>query len=86
MSHRAPAVGRDVLYVSHGTPVRRDGTQAYESVHRPTKITEVDPEQPGRVGLHVVNPTGQFFRPLSEGGAVYDETGLLAGTWQPQEV
>lgn len=33
--------GRIVHYVSHGSPVKDDGTQTFESVCRPAMITEV---------------------------------------------
>lgn len=36
-----PSVGRIVHYVSHGTPVREDGTQAFPSVCRAAIVTEV---------------------------------------------
>lgn len=55
-----PSVGRDVHYVSHGTPSRPDGTQAYESACRAAKITQVNSD--GTVGLCVINPTGLFFQ------------------------
>ncbi|MFM9590688.1 hypothetical protein ACKI16_29300 [Streptomyces scabiei] len=66
-------VGRAVHYVSHGTPVRPDGSQAYRSVCRAATVTEVDPDQVERVGLAVHNPTGTFFRPLEGGGCMQDE-------------
>lgn len=36
-----PSVGRIVHYVSHGTPIRPDGTQAYTQQCRAATITEV---------------------------------------------
>jgi hypothetical protein len=36
-----PSVGRIVHYLSHGSPVREDGTQAYKSECRAAIITEV---------------------------------------------
>jgi hypothetical protein len=71
-----PSVGRIVHYVSHGSPIREDGTQAYESVCRAAIITEVPRSltaEPfdgcpngtdGRwiAGLAVLNPTGAHFR------------------------
>lgn len=36
-----PSVGRIVHYVSHGTPIRLDGTQAYTSRCRAAIITDV---------------------------------------------
>jgi hypothetical protein len=67
-----PSVGRVVHYVSHGTPVREDGTQAYPAVCRAAVITSVEnaPVDPERVyliedgydvGMCVLNPTGLFF-------------------------
>lgn len=61
-------VGKVVHYVSHGTPVRLDGTQAYTAQCRAATITEVNAEEPDQVGLCVANPTGLFFHPLSDGG------------------
>lgn len=54
-----PAVGRIVHYVSHGTPVKPDGSQAYASECRAAVVTEVDDGH--TVGLCVLNPAGQFF-------------------------
>ena len=68
-----PSVGRIVHYVSHGTPVRKDGTQAFTSQCRAAIVTEVDQQDPSRVGLAVLNPAGQFFHPLAAGGCSYDE-------------
>lgn len=50
-----------VHYVSHGTPVREDGTQAYPSACRAAVVTETYTDDPDAVGLSVLNPTGQFF-------------------------
>ena len=78
-----PSVGRIVHYVSHGTPVQPDGTQAYYSRCRAATITEVayadrQCTQPiGDVGLCVTNPTGLFFHSLADGGCGFhdgDET------------
>lgn len=93
-----PSVGRVVHYVSHGTPVREDGTQAYTSVCRAAVITEVRlitgagdaPEAsehwgyiPQAVALAVLNPTGMFFSP----DVVQDEDGHQGGTWHwPERV
>ncbi len=68
---QVPSVGRIVHYVSHGTPVREDGTQAYTSQCRAADITEVDPSA-YRAGLMVKNPTGLFFHSLADGGSDYD--------------
>lgn len=72
-----PTVGRIVHYVSYGTPVRADGSQAYTSECRAAIITAVHPltgvdaaqaeveqwdtEYRYDVDLCVLNPTGQFF-------------------------
>ncbi len=64
-----PSVVRAVHYVSHGTPVRADGTQAYASKCRAATITEVT-EGSTDVGLAVFNPEGMFFQrgvPYNEG-------------------
>lgn len=89
-----PSVGRIVHYVSHGTPVREDGSQAYESVCRAAVITEVGDYPPGipedarhnvavPVGLAVLNPTGTFFNR----GVMQSEIGREGGTWHfPERV
>lgn len=71
---QTPSVGRIVHYVSHGSPVRADGTQQYLSECRAAVITEVGPgllpegvdaeidSDAEVVGLCVLNPTGLFFR------------------------
>lgn len=81
-----PGVGRIVHYVSHGTPIREDGSQAFGSRCRAAIVTEVDTSD--TVGLCVLNPTGMFFNrtvvhdegaacPSDEcGGRHYD-----GGTW-----
>lgn len=64
MTEQKPSVGRIVHYVSHGTPIRGDGTQAYKSECRAAIITAVRGEanEHGEcVSLCVLNPTGQFF-------------------------
>ena len=76
---QTPTVGRIVHYVSHGTPVRADGTQAFAPACRAAIVTEVDPADPARVGLAVLNPTGQFFQALAAGGCSYDEGGETVG-------
>ncbi|WP_262702061.1 MULTISPECIES: hypothetical protein [Streptomyces] len=69
---QTPSVGRVVHYVSHGTPARPDGSQAFRQECRAAIVTEVDKEDPTRVGLAVLNPSGLFFHPLA-GGCVLDE-------------
>lgn len=54
-----PSVGRIVHYVSHGTPVQPDGTQAFTSEPRAAIITAVHNDT--CVDLCVLNPTGLFF-------------------------
>lgn len=59
-----PVVCDMVHYVSHGSPVRADGSQAFESQCRAAIVTEVyyeDGEPTMRVNLAVLNPTGMFF-------------------------
>ena len=46
MAEQKPSVGRVVHYVSHGTPVRSDGSQAYTSECRAAVITAVVDGQP----------------------------------------
>ncbi|MFJ2205921.1 hypothetical protein [Streptomyces microflavus] len=92
MSHPPfPTIGRAVHYVSHGTPVREDGTQAFPAVRRSAEITEVDEE--GNVGLLVKNPDGLFFHPIGHrnGPIPYAEPipgePLQGGTWHwPERV
>lgn len=75
-----PSVGRIVHYVSHGTPPREDGTQAYSSECRAAIITAVGAE--GYVSLAVFNPTGMFFNERVR----YDEQ-QAGGTWHwPERV
>lgn len=76
-----PTVGRVVHYVSHGTPVREDGSQAYAKQCRAAMVTEVDEDEPFRIGLVVLNPTGFFFHPLSDGGCLADFSENQGGTW-----
>jgi hypothetical protein len=75
-------VGRTVHYVSHGTPVRADGSQAYTRECRAAIITQVTPDD-STVGLAVLNPTGMFFHPtIPYGDGEHD-----GGTWHwPERV
>jgi len=68
-----PSVGRIVHYVSHGTPRREDGTQAFTAECRAAIVTEVEPSGE-RVGLAVLNPTGIFLHSLAAGGCPYHDT------------
>lgn len=81
MSSPVPTVGRVVHYISHGTPVRADGTQAFTPEHRAAIVTEVDAGDPRRVGLAVLNPGGLFFHPLAAGGSEQDESASVGGSW-----
>lgn len=81
-----PTVGRVVHYVSHGTPPKADGSQAFTSQCRAAIVAEVTnlggpyanpedlPSEP--VTLCVLNPTGLFFNE-----AEHDEDGHAGGTW-----
>lgn len=80
-----PSVARTVHYVSHGTPVRADGTQAFASLCRAATVTEVDETNGLWLGLCVINPTGLFFHSLADGGCHYDPTGQAGGTWHEPE-
>lgn len=94
MTQQQPSVGRIAHYVSHGTPPRADGTQAYTSRCVAAIITDVGglpeiEEQAGReldsdapvAGLCVFNPAGLFFQHVA-----YDAGGG-PGTWHwPERV
>lgn len=62
-----PSIGRIVHYVSHGTPPKADGSQAFSSLPRAAIITAVHESDPvpehgvPYVDLCVLNPTGLFF-------------------------
>jgi len=74
-----PSIGRDVHYVSYGTP----GGE-YPSVCRAAKITEVGeyPDAVDSVALCVFNPTGLFFNQ-----DVRHDEGKGSGTWHwPERV
>lgn len=58
---RTPRVGDTVLYQSYGTPKGE-----FQSAARAALVTEVDPDEPARVGLVVHNPTGTFFHSLAQ--------------------
>lgn len=80
-----PSVGRAVHYVSHGTPVRSDGSQAFTSKCRAATITEVGDNE--IVGLAVTNPTGFFFHSLADGGSHHQENEKAGGSWHwPERV
>jgi hypothetical protein len=95
MTAPQPSVGRVVHYVSHGTPVRPDGSQAFTSQCRTAFVTEVTehPEADGTAGLMVANPTGLFFHSLADGGVPHAEDKAAGadehpgGTWHwPERV
>lgn len=75
-----PRIGETVHYVSHGTPPRADGSQAFPPACRAAVVSEADPADPGRLGLVVLNPTGHFFHSLAAGGCSYDDGGETPGT------
>ncbi len=75
-----PSVCRDVHYVSYGTPIKTDGSQAFTSTCRAAKITEVFDDY--RVRLVVFNPDGLFFNT-----ATLDDSGERGGSWHwPERV
>lgn len=80
-----PRIAQTVHYMSYGTPVQPDGSQAYPSVCRAAIVTAVDTYQDseadgvhvGHVSLCVLNPDGMFFN-----RAVFrDEDHRRGGTW-----
>jgi hypothetical protein len=77
-----------VHYVSHGSPLREDGSQAYTPQCRAAVITAIDvaPDpEPGDVfvSLAVFSPTGQFFDLF----VLQDEDDHTGGTWHfPERV
>lgn len=90
-----PSIGRIVHYVSYGTPPGPGGLQVFESRCRAAIVTEVSGEHTSsngvlipKVGLCVLNPTGQFFNqevvyhdPAEHPGAI------KGGTWHwPERV
>jgi hypothetical protein len=78
-------VGEIVHYVSHGTPVRADGTQAFTAKCRAAIISEIDLDSVA-IGLVVLNPTGQFFHSLASGGCLRERADrMTGGTWHALE-
>ncbi len=82
---QTPSVGRDVHYISYGTP----GGE-YPSVCRAAKVTAVDTYQDGvgdthigHLSLCVFNPDGLFFNKTVH----QDEIDKRGGTWHwPERV
>lgn len=77
-------LGQMVHYVSHGTPVREDGTQAFPATCRAAVITDMEQEydpatRRAVVSLCVLNPTGMFFTQHLEFRP--DTATLVPGTW-----
>lgn len=58
-------IGRIVHYVSHGTPVREDGTQTFLATCRAAVVTATP--GPAVATLCVLNPTGLFFHDAAYG-------------------
>lgn len=88
MTGQQPSVGRMVHYLSHGTPVREDGSQAYGAECRAAIVTAVgDPAGDaggGIVDLCVLNPTGLFF---DQGVSHVDVAHGVGGSWHwPERV
>jgi hypothetical protein len=86
MSEQTPSVGRIVHYRSHGTPLREDGTRAYEMECRAAIVTATHgPDASGEVvSLAVFNPEGMFFSQRLPQGDVASDFG---GTWHwPERV
>lgn len=85
-----PSVGRVVHYVSHGTPTRPDGTQAFTQECRAAIITGVHHmygDVMDTVDLCVLNPTGFFFNQKCERHETTDAGLDAGGTWHwPERV
>jgi hypothetical protein len=75
-----PTVGRIVHYVSHGTPVQPDGTQAYTAQCRAAIVTDVPVDD--ACSLAIFNPTGMFFNKVRYDGSQDPE----GGTWHWPEI
>jgi len=96
-----PSIGRIVHYVSHGTPPRTDGSQAYTSECRAAIVTAVPEPTRDEDGVNVfaslcvLNPTGMFFNqyvvqdelPPPDKIVPGERAEHLAGTWHwPERV
>ncbi len=76
-----PTISRDVHYVSYGTPVQKDGFQAFPATCRAAKVTDVNDDD--TIDIVVFNPSGIFFQHRVR----LDETGCDSGTWHwPERV
>jgi len=87
-----PSVGRVVHYVSHGTPVREDGSQAYQSVCRAAVITEVGAWVPEVVRAPYISEENTKLREVTEQWhpdacvlEVHNPTGLFFNTCRHHE-
>lgn len=79
---QTPSVGRVVHYKARGSA---DGV--FPPVCRAASISEVDSEDPTRIGIVVLNPEGMFFHSLRSGGVWHDEDDKAGGTWHwPERV
>lgn len=85
MGREPQHVGQMVHYVSLG-----DKEGKFPRACRAAVITEIRKGAPSNVGLKVMNPTGDFFHPLSAGGCDQQEPVLFGpdgfempsgGTW-----
>lgn len=83
---RSPRLGQRVHYVSHGTPLREDGTQAYTAQCRAAVVTAVEDAAGqaggGIVSLSVFNPDGWF---CNRGVSHVRAQQMTGGTWHPEE-
>ncbi|MFG3343369.1 hypothetical protein [Glycomyces sp. NPDC048151] len=67
-----PSIGRDVHYVSYGTPGGEFGSEC-----RAAKVTRVDDADAEVLSLAVFNPDGMFFNHE----VPHDEAEKLGGSW-----
>lgn len=76
-------IGKRVHYVSYGTPIRPDGSQAFASTCRAAIVTEVSGIDKLHIGLVAINPTGLFFHSLADGGCHYEHPDNGPGGFAP---